>query len=379
MNESFFDETREQSLVKATIVSKYFHAWSKIMVSEVKRRNENKIAYIDLFAGRGYYEDGTKSTPLLVLEKAIQDADLREMLIIIFNDKDNNNIRSLKEAVRKLNGYDTLKNKPILYNYEIGEDLVSEFENIHFIPTLFFVDPYGYKGISIRLIGALIKDWGCDCIFFFNYNRVNPGLSNPTVKEHMNALFGEDRAKSLGEKLNGLTSLERELTIVEEIAEALKEAGGEYILPFCFKNNKGNRTSHHLIFISKSRLGYKIMKDIMARESSSAQHGIPSFEYSPATSRQVLLHELTYQLDVLGGLLLKEFAGRCLKMEQIFEEHNIGRRYISENYKEVLRQLEAEGKIVCSPPAEKRLRRKGKVTFADSVMVTFPLMRNSNG
>ncbi|VVB64054.1 Uncharacterised protein [uncultured archaeon] len=59
------------------------------MVPQVKRRKDNKIAYIDLFAGRGYYEDGTKSTPLLVLEKAIQDPDLREMLITVFNDKDN--------------------------------------------------------------------------------------------------------------------------------------------------------------------------------------------------------------------------------------------------------------------------------------------------
>jgi three-Cys-motif partner protein len=373
--DSFFDETREQSIVKATIVSKYFDAWSTIIVSQVKRRGDYKIAYVDLFAGRGYYEDGTKSTPLLILEKAIKNPDLRKMLITIFNDKNNKNIKLLKAAIGNLEGINSLKHNPELYDDEVGEELVKELEQTHFIPTLFFVDPYGYKGLSLRLIGALIKDWGCDCVFFFNYNRVNPGLSNPAVKEHMIALFGDERAKMLGEKLKGMTPLDRELTVVEEIAQALKETGGQFVLPFCFKNEKGNRTSHHLIFVSKHHLGYEIMKGIMAKESSSSSMGVPSFEYSPATSRQSLLYELTYQLDALEDMLLKDFAGRHLKMRQIFEEHNIGKRYIIENYKDALRQLEAEGKVACNPPAKERPKRREKVTFADHVMVTFPPWR----
>jgi len=88
-----------------------------------------------------------------------------------------------------------------------------------------------------------------------------------------------------------------------------------------------------------------------------------------------LLYELTYQLDALEDMLLKDFAGRHLKMRQIFEEHNIGKRYIIENYKDALRHLEAEGKVACNPPAKERPKRRGKVTFADHVMVTFPPRR----
>jgi three-Cys-motif partner protein len=372
----FFEETREQSIVKATMVSKYFDAWSTVIASQVKKRGDNKIAYIDLFAGRGYYEDGTRSTPLLILEKAIKNPDLREMLITIFNDKNNKNVELLRKAIMNLVGIRSLRHEPAIYNEEIGEEIAKELEQTHFIPSLFFIDPYGYKGLSLRLIGALIKDWGCDCIFFFNYNRVNSGLSNPSVKEHMNALFGEERSKGLGEKLKGLAPLDRELTVVEEIAQALKQAGGQFVLPFCFKNDKGNRTSHHLIFVSKHHLGYEIMKGIMAKESSSSLQGIPSFEYSPATTRQSLLYELTYQLDALADMLLNDFSGRCLRMRQIFEEHNIGKRYIIENYKDALRQLEAKGIIVCSPRAKERQKRNGKVTFADSVIVAFPVKRS---
>src|SRR6266536_2120114 len=90
MTSGFFEESREQSLVKSAIVSKYFWAWAKVIMSQIKRGGK-KIAYVDLFAGPGRYKDGTKSTPLLVLEQAIANPDLRRMLVTIFNDLDSTN------------------------------------------------------------------------------------------------------------------------------------------------------------------------------------------------------------------------------------------------------------------------------------------------
>ena len=69
-NKGFFEEQQEQSQVKAVIVQKYFWAWSKIMI---KTNKVKKVAYIDLFSGPGRYKDGSKSTPLLVLENAVGD------------------------------------------------------------------------------------------------------------------------------------------------------------------------------------------------------------------------------------------------------------------------------------------------------------------
>src|SRR5271165_4458933 len=77
---TFFDESTEQSRIKATIVRDYFWAWAKVILSTVAKRG-GRIAYIDLFAGRGRYKDGTKSTPLLVLETAIADPNMRGYLV----------------------------------------------------------------------------------------------------------------------------------------------------------------------------------------------------------------------------------------------------------------------------------------------------------
>jgi three-Cys-motif partner protein len=369
MASSWFDDPREQSVVRAAIVSKYFGAWARVIMSSVRDAN-GKIAYIDLFAGPGRYDDGTKSTPLLVLETALQDARMRQMLVTIFNDKDEQNAHSLEEAISQVPGVDALRYPPKVHSHEVGDNIVNQFERMRLIPTLIFVDPWGYKGLSLRLVNAVLKNWGCDCIFFFNYNRINMGLNNEAVEEHMNALFGSDRADQLRTKLLALKPHERELMIVEELSQALKGYGPRYVLPFRFKNDKGNRTSHHLIFVSKHFRGYEIMKQIMAKESSSNTQGVASFEYNPADERQPLLFELSAPVDELADNLLQCFAGRTLSMKRIYEEHNVGKPFVSRNYKDVLIQLEANGRITAHPPAASR---KAK-TFGDDVLVTVPAL-----
>jgi three-Cys-motif partner protein len=370
-DDAFFQESREQSLVKAEIVAKYFWAWAKVILPTAKSR-ETSIAYIDLFAGPGRYKDGAESTPLLILEQAVKDDDMKERLVTIFNDVDKSNSRDLETAISQIPNIDELKHEPMVYNSEVGTEIVKMFEEMCFVPTLFFVDPWGYKGLSLRLISSVLKDWGCDCIFFFNYNRINMGLGNPIVKHHMDALFGRERADELRKQLEPLSPEERELVIVEAISQSLKERGGKYVLPFCFRRANGERTSHHLIFVTKHVRGYEIMKEIMAKQSSSSTQGVPSFQYNPASEKQPLLFELTRPLDDLAELLLEEFAGKTLQMRQIYEQHHVETPYIKSNYKQVLINLEEQGKIITDPPADQRPKRKGEVTFADGVKVTFP-------
>lgn len=169
---TFFDESTDQSQVKTAIVSKYFWAWAHVISPSAKNRG-TRIAYIDLFAGPGRYKDGTKSTPLLILEQAIANPDWRQLLVTIFNDLDSTNTRSLERAIKDLPGIEKLKYPPEVQNEEVGEKIVAMFERMALVPTLFFVDPWGYKGLSLRLINSVLKNWGCDCIFFFNYNRIN--------------------------------------------------------------------------------------------------------------------------------------------------------------------------------------------------------------
>ncbi|MFZ5426800.1 MAG: three-Cys-motif partner protein TcmP, partial [Thermodesulfobacteriota bacterium] len=241
MAHKFFDEMSEQSDVKATIVSKYFYAWAGVMIPQAEKRSK-RIAYIDLFAGPGRYKDGKMSTPLRILEHAINHEKMKDMLVTIFNDVDSDHSKILEKEISQCQGIGCLKHAPVVYNEEVGTNIAEKFEEMELIPTLFFIDPWGYKGLSLRLVNSVLKDWGCECIFFFNYNRINMGIRNPIVKAHMDALFGEDRAEMPRENDESLSPTERELAIVEELAEAIRDMGGKFILPFAFKNADGKRT-----------------------------------------------------------------------------------------------------------------------------------------
>jgi three-Cys-motif partner protein len=369
----FFDEQTEQSEVKARIVDKYFYAWARVIMPTARKWG-NPIAYIDLFAGPGRYKDGAASTPLLVLQRAIQDANLSQTLVTLFNDRDQNHVDTLRREIEALPGIERLKFKPQIMCGEIDEDAEVYFNAAHLVPTFTFVDPYGYRGLSLEIVNGVIKDWGCDCVFFFNYSRINAGLGNPFVETHMNALFGENRANRMRAILSSLGPDQREMVILEELAQALKVMGGKYVLPFRFRSLTGMRTTHCLIFVTKHFKGYEIMKGIMAAESSTFEQGVPSLSYSPADASTPLLFSLSRPLDALEDLLLARFAGRTLTMKRIYEIHSVDTPYIDKNYRDALARLEARGKIVANPPAAERRRRGGAPTFADHVEVTFPVV-----
>lgn len=370
---AFFDEQKEQSEVKANIVAKYFDAWSSVMLANRKRYGHfDRIAYIDLFAGPGRYKDGTKSTPLMVLEKAIGKPELANVLVTMFNDREQDNVASLNSAIESLEGYNQLRYKPVVYCSEVGDDATRMFSNTRLCPTFTFVDPFGYKGLSRGIIQAIIKDWGCDCVVFFNYARINAGLSNDAVRVHMDALFGHERVEKMRGEMASMRPNAREAYVLENLALALRDLGAKFVLPFKFRRADGSRTSHSLVFVTKDGKGYEIMKEIMAGESSTEDQGVASFAYSPADARTPLLFSLARPLEALADDLSKTFAGRTMTMNEVYEAHHVDTPFIARNYKHALSELEAANRAACDPPAHKRRKHLGKPSFGPDVRVSFP-------
>ncbi|HEY3324227.1 MAG TPA: hypothetical protein VGP72_27495 [Planctomycetota bacterium] len=85
-----------------------------------------------------------------------------------------------------------------------------------------------------------------------------------------------------------------------------------------------------------------------------------------------MLFELNQPLDELESLLLHGFAGKTIRVRDIYEQHSVNRPYLLRNYKEVLNQLEAKHAVSIEPPASKRPSRSGRLTLKDEAAVTFP-------
>lgn len=371
MAENFFTEQSAQSQIKAAIVTDYFWAWAGVIIGQQKKHHKHaqKLAYIDLFAGPGRYESGAKSTPVMIIEKAVNDPEICKRLCAIFNDKDENATASLERELKAISGYANLATEPKVYTGEVGETIVKQFQSVKLVPTFLFVDPFGYAGLSLRLVQSVLKDWGCDCVFFFNYNRINMGLGNDAVEDHMNALFGKDRADKIREKfaMQQLKPHEREAFIVDEMRMALEQMGGKFVLPFRFRDEEGSRTTHHLFFVSKAFRGYDLMKNVMYRHSHK-EGTVANFEYNPADARWPSLFEYVRPLGDLEDLLLADSVGKTLSFKALYESHSVGKRYVLGNYREALCRMEQEGKVTMDRPCPPR--RQG--TLADDVKISFP-------
>ena len=368
----FVEAPDAQNIIKTELVTKYFKAWSTLMLPRLRRPGD-RLAYIDLFSGPGRFENGTPSTPLLILDQAINDPQLRSRLVATFNDKDPKLAEKLMAEIESLPGIETLVAKPQVNSVAVGDEVTEILRRSRLVPTLFFIDPWGYKGLSLDLIGSAIRNWGCDCIFFFNYNRINPGLNNPYVRELMNDLFGAERAEALRAKVADLTPDKRQSAIIDELTAALGDVGGRYVLPFEFESDKGERTSHYIIFVSKEFRGYHIMKDVMAGLSTDPGE-VKRFENVPMRSPQMQLFldiGREHSISALKDLLAIVCAGTTQTVVNVYEQNTVGTPYTLKNIKDAIIALEQEGRVLVDKPADKRMV-KGKVTLGDKRIVTFP-------
>jgi three-Cys-motif partner protein len=352
VEKGFFDNApRDSSLLKARIVNEYFDFYMKVMA-----RHGRNAGYIDLFAGPGVYGTGHEAIPILVCKQVVADERLRANVKLWFNEGDPANFERLKANVLAIPGIDKLAHAVRLTSHVISDLFGSRLEAIR-TPSFVFIDPCGYKGLSLNLIASALKPFGNDCIFFFNYNRVNMKLSYEVMNDSINAFFEARRAEQLRVAVQDLGPSERESVILDAVVQALKEKVGAHTLTFGFRTRENRGTSHHLVFATKSTLALKQMKRIYTKFSSDQMEGAGSMDYDPRDAGPRTL-QLFGPTDELCPRLLQVFRGRELTFDELLIE-DLQSRFTDSVYRQALLRLEQEGRVTMNPPAERRRMAAG--------------------
>ena len=363
VDERFFDYPQESSRVKQKIVVDYFLSWSNVLA------RDREVGYADLFAGPGRYKNGEKSIPVLVTEQVIQDARLSSCVRLWFNEGDPDYAKQLRENILALPGIDNLQFTPAFTKRIVNKSLANHRFSI---PTLVFADPSGYKGLSLRLIAGVLQGFGNDCLFFFNYRRVNMKLSYPVMDESIDEFFEADRAGALRREIEALKPRAREESVLKAIRAAIRDAGGMPVV-FAFRSREGGGTSHHLVFASKHTKGAGIMKRIMNDCSSEVIDGIGSWDFDPKDAKAKSL-SLFSPLDEVCDRLLEVFAGRTLTFKELLDAEAPETQFTDTTYRDAVLRLEAEFRIEVDPPSQERRMQAGgtKRTLPENTKLTFP-------
>ena len=369
VDQEFFKELREGSRTKQKIVFDYFIAYNRVMANRC-----DKVGYADLFAGPGNYGNYTKpdgsvqkSIPVMVTEAAVGNELFAQKVHLWFNEGDEGNFEKLTKAIGDVPGVASLKYKPAIQNKILDRTWVSKIKGVK-VPTLLFLDPCGYKGLSLRLVQAALEGFGNDCIFFFNYSRINMKLDLEVMNESIDEFFEAGRAAALRAEIQNKSAPEREEIILGSVRKALEDANAIPLI-FKFKSENG-RTSHHLVYASKDAKAAGMMKRILKGTSSEVVDGVGSWEHDPRSRSS--------SLPLFGGIfeltdeLLRKYRGRTIRFGEVLELEVLT-QYTGTNYRDALLELEALGRVTIDPPANERAFQAGrtKKTLPENALIKF--------
>ena len=110
----FFDESREQSEVKARIVQKYFWAFGSRHHANCPQIRQPDSIHRSLCGSRKVQGRDAFNTSS-GLREGIADPNMRSMLVTLFNDKDAITASVLQAAIDALPGIEKLKHKPQVF------------------------------------------------------------------------------------------------------------------------------------------------------------------------------------------------------------------------------------------------------------------------
>jgi three-Cys-motif partner protein len=373
-NKDFYASQSMESKIKSEIVSEYFGVWTKIIWGD-RFKKTKRMGYIDIFCGPGIYKDGSESTPLLILKTIAENEDFRENTTVVLNDENKEHVETLKKIVKEKFG-DYLKTE--FYNMEVNDELRKEiFNDSAIIPSLIFIDPWGYKGLTKELLIDSIKSRKCDVFLFFNYNRIKLSSFNPIVEKHMIRLFGEANFNILKENLGKTKDMSVTLDLMlSALHTALSNAGIKHIVPYKFlMPAKGEeiqpsifeptnrRLSHALLFITKNDKAAEALKNIFRRHTLPIEH--IEYGYFP-NYENTHLYEGDTVLSCVIKYMLEKYSKKTVNCGDLKADLTCQSEFwATSDITKVLRLLEKENKI----SVDMKDRRKG--TFAEHLSITF--------
>ena len=373
-NKDFFRVKKDWSITKDDVLGTYLKPYFVKLLSKGK-----PIVYIDCFAGKGKFDDGTDGSPLIAL-RALSDAlslskNSKSIVYAYFIEL--NYFRDLEKNIP--NDCD----KRIRIEVVPGkfEENIEQILSLHINDTVFlYMDPYGIKAIDVDKFNSFKKNDNQSIELLINFNTwglfrnacrvLNADFScdedvekylieydpyNNLLKEDIDTISGGDYWEDIIKKYkidNDSKSAEQELS--KGIAYAFKK-GFKYVLNIPVKSNPANKVPKYRLFhLSNHKHGCIMMADAMHKRINESviryNKGQTSlFDYSSEGELENL------------NLLKKEILAR-VPLEYIHLLDFLA-RYFSERGVEtssrtiikVLKELEASNEIMIKriPPLTK--------------------------
>lgn len=163
----FHNELNDWGYWKHTILNKYMHVWVSKLAS-----HRPELAFVDAFAGRGRYEDGSDGSPVIAAQWN-DHALLRDKRLIVHAcEPDPDSFAALKDNLAPWTSL--APPRAFVYESSFEDAMPAILERTRNVPTLFFIDPCGTKDITAEKLRPLLeqRDRAATEILL----RIDPGM-----------------------------------------------------------------------------------------------------------------------------------------------------------------------------------------------------------
>lgn len=353
---------------KHEILRRYLDAWLPIM----SRFNE-RIVYIDGFAGPGKYTGGESGSPMIAIDAFLKHsyAPMREKgVVFFFIEQDADRCKHLEQLLAQRWQESELPPKATYEVYKGNFDetmtgLLTELEQRQqrLAPTFAFIDPFGYSHTPMQTIKRLMVHPKCEVLITFMYEEINRFITvdYQNKAKQYDALFGTTAWRLIEDATSQSTARslpqERKKFIHNLYSEQLRHDGGaKYVRSFCMRNKK-NTTDYFLFFGTKSTAGLKAMKQAMWKVDPTG-----TYEFSDYTNPDQLLLFSQPDYTILQRMLSKQFSQKTVSVEEI-EEYVIVETPFYKFKTEALKPMEITFPPLIQVQSTDPKRKKG--TFAE--------------
>ena len=349
---------------KHEILENYLKAWFPIL-----SRYSGRIIYLDGFAGPGIYKGNEDGSPVIALKTA-KEHSLKHMfkeIIFIFIEKNADRAAKLTEVLNE-RFPDLPKNiKYHIIGAEFAptlEQVLQEIEknDVQLAPTFAFLDPFGFSGFPMKLIGRMMEYNKCEVLISFMVNfvrRFNDELREPSLNE----LFATEDWKTVRDIVNPEDRVRFLLNLYEQ---QFKTVGGAQFVRSFGMTGEHNQPIYYLVFGTKHAKGLEVIKKAMWKVD---RRGV--YKFSDLTDKNQ-----TYLLDYsqpgsdwilqASKMVYNNFRGKTVEVSNVWLYVITETPYI--NHKQILRHLEGN---IDPPKICGVVGRKRNLCYPDGCLITF--------
>jgi three-Cys-motif partner protein len=344
-----FEEFAEHTRLKHLVLGAYLESWARKLLIGGKRGG--RVWFVDGFAGAGQDRHGNPGSPLIAARVA-QNL-LGEMggvrggapMVVLAIEKDSRRHEQLESVLEPHRS-----SKPPVARTTAGEledYLGAIVERAGNDPVLYFLDPFGVKGLVVEQLPTLLAGPQNEVFVLFSHMgarrlhaamlsegrdletdveqiRAAPSLFPEFDQEAIEAVRKKGRRSreslqatqrsaeeilgaALGpdaiEQASSVPPEDRPAILTRIFMDRLREAGARYVVALPVRN-AANAPIYQLVYATKSPVGLRTMKEAMHTGLNRSD--------LPDQARAAIRNELERPIQQVVDELLQEFSGRSV-------------------------------------------------------------------